>query len=421
MNSKYAVEKTTKKTIIVSHVGRRDNYDVAYALQKTGWNVILVTDFYYEENTLIGWLARRVYKDAVGKRYRKGMDVEVRSSVLLYILDVAERIIARNKVVNFLRSYELGRLTNKQISKNGISVGIFYYNSGISWVKKRNKKFKAVLFQMHPYPEHLKIIYSDYLAINPKIRKDIYSEEEELTNNKRYYKILTEEARCANRILCTTEFVKNGLIECGFNASNIDVIPYAARFLSISFCSDGLEKKAEDFKKSNLNIAFVGQFVIRKGAYELIKLAEIYKDINFTIFTRDSKYAKSKIQSWIGCIPNNIKIVVEKDDFILWQKLSSNDYLIVPSLAEGFGLVITEAMSIGLPVIAINNSVAPDLITDGLNGYLYCDFNTLVEKIKNIKFKGSEYRDISIKARERVESMTEVRFADQLNRMLNEV
>lgn len=411
-----------KKRIIVSHVGRRDNYDVAYALQKTGWDVTLITDFYYEENTVVGWLARRVYKDGVSKRYRKDMVVDVRSSILLYILDVAERVIPRNKIVNFLRSYELGRIANKQIINKGIFVGIFYYNSGITWVKKKNRKFNAILFQMHPYPEHLRSIYSSYISLNPKIKNDIYSEEEELTKSSKYYNILTQEARCANRILCTTEFVKNGMSGYGFNLNCFNVIPYAARFLSVpSFLSDVANDNKYIKKNENLNLGFVGQFVVRKGAYELVKLAEIFKCINFTIFTRDGKYAASKIQNWIGFIPNNITIVVEKDDNVLWEKVCYVDYLIVPSLAEGFGLVITEAMSIGLPVIASYNSVAPELIVDGLNGYLYYDFDDLVSKIINIQPNGDEYKSMQARAKATVESLTDVRFADQLNKMLAEV
>lgn len=43
---------------------------------------------------------------------------------------------------------------------------------------------------------------------------------------------------------------------------------------------------------------------------------------------------------------------------------------VLPSLLEGYGLVIIEAMKYGLPVIAFNNSAIPYTIKDGYNGLL---------------------------------------------------
>jgi glycosyltransferase involved in cell wall biosynthesis len=47
-----------------------------------------------------------------------------------------------------------------------------------------------------------------------------------------------------------------------------------------------------------------------------------------------------------------------------------HDVLVFPSLFEGFGLVLTEALSQGLPVIATHHTAAPDLIEHGVHGFL---------------------------------------------------
>ena len=46
------------------------------------------------------------------------------------------------------------------------------------------------------------------------------------------------------------------------------------------------------------------------------------------------------------------------------------DVLVFPSLFEGFGLVILEALSQGLPVIATPSTGAPDVLTDGEDGWI---------------------------------------------------
>jgi glycosyltransferase involved in cell wall biosynthesis len=54
----------------------------------------------------------------------------------------------------------------------------------------------------------------------------------------------------------------------------------------------------------------------------------------------------------------------------LFDKYSEFDALVLPSVFEGFGLVVVEAMAAGLPVITTPNSIGPELIDSGSNGYI---------------------------------------------------
>ena len=51
-------------------------------------------------------------------------------------------------------------------------------------------------------------------------------------------------------------------------------------------------------------------------------------------------------------------------------EMERQDVLVFPSLFEGFGLVILEAMSRGLPVITTAHTAGPDFIADGNDGFL---------------------------------------------------
>jgi len=50
--------------------------------------------------------------------------------------------------------------------------------------------------------------------------------------------------------------------------------------------------------------------------------------------------------------------------------MKQHDILLFPSLFEGFGLVITESMSQGTPVITTERTAGPDLINHDENGWL---------------------------------------------------
>jgi glycosyltransferase involved in cell wall biosynthesis len=49
---------------------------------------------------------------------------------------------------------------------------------------------------------------------------------------------------------------------------------------------------------------------------------------------------------------------------------SNHDVLVLPSVEDGFGAVICEAMAAGLPVIATENTGAPDVVHDGVDGLI---------------------------------------------------
>ncbi|NJL64121.1 MAG: glycosyltransferase family 1 protein [Methylacidiphilales bacterium] len=50
---------------------------------------------------------------------------------------------------------------------------------------------------------------------------------------------------------------------------------------------------------------------------------------------------------------------------------ASSDAFIFPSRTETLGLVLLEAMAAGCPVVAANSGGIPDIVTNGVNGYLF--------------------------------------------------
>jgi glycosyltransferase involved in cell wall biosynthesis len=55
----------------------------------------------------------------------------------------------------------------------------------------------------------------------------------------------------------------------------------------------------------------------------------------------------------------------------LAQAFASSDIFLMPSRTETLGLVVLEAMSSGLPVVAVRDGGIPDMIEDQVNGYLF--------------------------------------------------
>jgi glycosyltransferase involved in cell wall biosynthesis len=60
-----------------------------------------------------------------------------------------------------------------------------------------------------------------------------------------------------------------------------------------------------------------------------------------------------------------------------------SDVLVLPSLSEGFGLVVTEALACGLPVIVTPNVGASDLVCDGREGFVVpvCSAEAIADRL----------------------------------------
>jgi glycosyltransferase involved in cell wall biosynthesis len=73
------------------------------------------------------------------------------------------------------------------------------------------------------------------------------------------------------------------------------------------------------------------------------------------------------------------------------------DCLLLPSTREGLPLSIVEAHASGLPVIAAPTSGIPEVIQDGITGFLVeaNDVEGYAEKIKTVLFN-TEYRETII-------------------------
>ena len=80
----------------------------------------------------------------------------------------------------------------------------------------------------------------------------------------------------------------------------------------------------------------------------------------------------------------NINMVLHAPTPDIFEKYMESSVFVLSSRFEPFGLVLPEAMSCGLPVVAFNCPYGPaDIITHGVNGFLIenRDIRSFVDKI----------------------------------------
>lgn len=166
-----------------------------------------------------------------------------------------------------------------------------------------------------------------------------------------------EELRLATRVIVASTFTKQTLEESSCTAT-IDIIPYGAPAAI-----------AEEITKPTrkLKVLFAGSLGQRKGLSYLLAAVETLKGaIDLTLLGR-------KVVA--DCAP--LENAVRKYRWLpsvahaeMLREMHSHDVLVLPSLFEGFGLVILEAMAQGTPVIATDHTAGPDVIKNEVDGFV---------------------------------------------------
>jgi alpha-maltose-1-phosphate synthase len=115
-----------------------------------------------------------------------------------------------------------------------------------------------------------------------------------------------------------------------------------------------------------LRVIFVGALTQAKGLGYLLDAVEKLGDqIEFSLVGR-----RVSAEVPVPAILGKYRWIPSLPHHQLLQEMSGHDVLVLPSLHEGFGLVMTEAMSQGLVVITTSHTAGPDLISDGTDGFI---------------------------------------------------
>lgn len=193
--------------------------------------------------------------------------------------------------------------------------------------------------------------------------------------------------RVADRIVAVSECTKRDIVKYyNTDPAKIDVV-YQGCF-SIFKQQVDENKKSEVKEKYNLPPKFllsIGSIEDRKNILLIVKALKYVPDIHFVAIGRQRKYAE-KVKKY--ALENGLSDRVHMLSGIpladLPAILQSSEIFIYPSLYEGFGIPIIEALSSGVPVIGAKGSCLEEA---GGQHSIYVDpYNEkeLADKINNL-------------------------------------
>ena len=132
--------------------------------------------------------------------------------------------------------------------------------------------------------------------------------------------------------------------------------------------------------------AFLGRIAPEKGIDRAIRIAGhcgVKLKVAAKVDRADQDYYDEKIAPMMKS--NNVEFIGEINDKEKSGFLSGARALLVPiDWPEPFGLVMIEAMACGTPVIAFNRGSVPEIIDDGVTGFVVEDINGAIGAVDRL-------------------------------------
>jgi glycosyltransferase involved in cell wall biosynthesis len=168
----------------------------------------------------------------------------------------------------------------------------------------------------------------------------------------------------AERIRVMSRFAQKTFLQRGFSEDKVRIVSPPIELDQFP---------AADFRHSKFRVTFIGRLEFGKGFHHAVEAFQ------------QARLPDSELILWGGSgsrkVAAYLRERVAPDPAIkvrpvpirsagLEEVFGKSHVLLHPSLADGFGYVVAEAMAAGVPVIATETTGASDWIVDGLNGFV---------------------------------------------------
>ncbi len=208
-------------------------------------------------------------------------------------------------------------------------------------------------------------------------KKLIEEEQKRLLGKVIYYEekkkvaMMKKEYEMADFIVTPSLYTRRSFIEKGYNPKKIITVPLSLEKITMR----PKEKRTKRFK-----VLCIGGNFYRKGLYYLLRAWKLLNLENAELIIKGNIPKEFEKMKKI----NNLHLITQrlsnKNLAALYQKV---DIFVLPSIDDGFGMVVVEAMTAGLPVIITKNVGVADGIKNGEEGFVVPirDPEALAEKI----------------------------------------
>jgi len=387
---------------IVCFSGARDNYQTAWALAEAGLLEKLVTDLYVDP----GWLPSKLTRKFPKLNARRCPGVSS-SRVVTPAGVILQSLLMRTRFASAVRQIhldcQLGQRARREAWRTGCPLFSYSYYAAAAFAPGQIRPAMRFLFQLHPHPRTVRKILSEEMQRAPRFAASLRWEHE-IGDPEPHFEALCSEPGLANGWVAASSYTASTLAEHGVRREDVHVVPYGVEATNYP-CRDTPPLPTDPFR-----ILWVGNMTQRKGlSYFMEAVASIPQENLEVIICGHYPVERRTIEDY-GL--KSVRVFPGLPRNELAKIMRSCDLFVLPSLAEGFGHVILEAMSSGLPVLTTASTCAPDILKQGKHGFIVPprDATALSNRIQWARVHRSDLYQMGLAAASKARLFTWERF-----------
>jgi glycosyltransferase involved in cell wall biosynthesis len=216
------------------------------------------------------------------------------------------------------------------------------------------------------------------------------------------------ELALADVVICGSSFAKQALLSLGVESQRLRVVPLGFSLPTIMRSSATPHPRRE-----GLHVLFVGGEGLRKG---IGYLAQALSQLRSTSVVAKAAGNLELSSAALAVLAQHMELLGPVPRSSMGALFEWADVLVLPSVSETFGIVILEAMAHGLPVIATEHTGAPDVVREGIDGFVLPirAIDGMAERIQRLAEDRSLLDFMKQQAKQRATEFTGLKYAQRL-------
>jgi glycosyltransferase involved in cell wall biosynthesis len=254
-----------------------------------------------------------------------------------------------------LDDHRFPRLAAGRLGSNDVVHG--YEHASLELFRKaRDRRTATVLHVSSVHPSFHDAIFDREYERHPEFKSSVSWRLRERRHRRDERRIA--EYALADLIIVPSALSKRSLVENGLPSDRIETVALGA----------SPENRAPAMQTAHagpMRVLYAGKVSFHKGCHLLLEAwAHLSsKDAVLTLAGQNDLAAAP-----FAVRGTEFTGAVSQAD--VFQLMDSADLFVLPTLCDSFGMVITEALTRGLPVLTTANAGAADLIDEGVNGWV---------------------------------------------------
>lgn len=229
---------------------------------------------------------------------------------------------------------------------------------------------------------------------------------------------ILEEITCCDFLLCPSEWVRSSYVARGFDRNKSTVIPYGVNLEAFTPPTDWSHRELP-----HMEVLCACQIIPRKGIHILLAA---WRGISHNLDARLTIAGRcpSAYGAILADLPDKCAHVGSKDRGGLVTLMQTASVFVLPTLEDGFAVVVLEAMATGCVVITTSAAGAAEIIENGVDGFVISpgDSDALAEKLAWLQANASSRAQMGRAAAQKARSLAGwVGYADELTAFYNKL